>query len=188
MQALLTMPSSGIGCENKHHFNKADRRAKDRHQRSEKENKCFHWRELPCKLVSTSSYCSVMIVCILLVCPLLHLTAVMISFKIEDLESCHALQTPTCTAWIWLDFECIIGSSHCSTPWVMRSRARPLVLVVTGATSTSRLLRSLSRWQLPTGSRRYILRTASIHGMLYSIHANPQDFNLTELCIVRWLP
>ena len=86
MQAVLTKPSSGTGCENKHHFNKADRRAKDRHQRSEKENKCFHWRELPCKLVSTSSYCSVMIVCILLVCPLLHLTAVMMSFTIEDLN------------------------------------------------------------------------------------------------------
>lgn len=53
---------------------------------------------------------------------------------------------------------CVTGSSLCSTHWVMRSRARLLVLAVMAGISTSRLLRSSSRWQLPMESRRQALQ------------------------------
>ena len=41
------------GSENKDYVYKADRWAKDWYQWSKKEDKCVHWRKLPCKLVRT---------------------------------------------------------------------------------------------------------------------------------------
>lgn len=84
-----------------------------------------------------------------------------------------------CETCCKLDSACVTGSSPCSTHWVMRSRARLLVLAVMAGTSTSRLLRSSSRWQRPMGSRRHALQ-------YHCIVLNTES--VLTCCLLRCMP
>lgn len=48
LEAVLKPPAFSAGSENQNHLDETHRRAEDRYQWLEKENKCFHWGELPC--------------------------------------------------------------------------------------------------------------------------------------------
>lgn len=90
---------------------------------------------------------------------------------------------------------CCTGSSLCSTLLAMRSRAKQLVLVVMGVTTTKRLPSSSSRWPLPMESKRcpcaVYLTTSAVtqaHGSLcYIVHVLSVEQDYKHALLLRYL-